>query len=140
METKTMEAIKKKQEGYNCAQAVFCTYCEEFGVSQEQGYQITEALGTGISGMQEVCGAFSALSLLVGMKESDGVLASKATRPKTYQLTQAAAKLFQEQCQHLLCREIIQNVDETGKRRVPCEDCVKAAAQIAEELLLSDCA
>lgn len=135
MKSKVKEAVAKKEQGYNCAQAVLCTYCQEFGVSETEGYQLSEALGTGISGLQEVCGAFSAVSLLIGLKNSDGILCSKETRPKTYQLTQEASKAFIKQCHHLLCKEIIHDLDENGKRLVPCEECVRTGAEIIEAIL-----
>lgn len=134
METKVQEAVTLKTQGCNCAQAVFCTYCEEFGISKEHGYQLTEALGTGISGLQEVCGAFSALTLLIGLANSNGVLNSKDTRGHTYQLSKEAATAFAKECRHLRCHDIIHDVDEQGKRIVPCEECVKVAASLAENM------
>lgn len=136
MNTKAMEAVKKKEQGYNCAQAVFCTYCEAFGVSTTLGYQLSEAFGTGIGGLQEVCGSFSAFGMLAGLQNSDGVLGANTTRAETYRKVREAAKQFEATCHHLECREILQMKDAQGERIVPCTQCVKVAALLVEEYLL----
>ena len=35
MSTKAEQAIAFHDQGYNCAQAVACSFCEEFGVDRE---------------------------------------------------------------------------------------------------------
>ena len=35
MSTKVEKALELHDKGYNCAQAVACSFCEEFGVDQE---------------------------------------------------------------------------------------------------------
>ena len=40
MNTKVEKALELHDKGYNCAQAVACSFCEEFGVDQETMFKI----------------------------------------------------------------------------------------------------
>ena len=51
-------------EGYNCAQSVFCAYCEDYGIPFEQGLKMSSSLGGGMGRLREVCGAVSAIFLI----------------------------------------------------------------------------
>lgn len=41
MGTKADRAIEFHDRGYNCAQAVACSFCKEFGVSEEEMFRIS---------------------------------------------------------------------------------------------------
>ena len=41
MSTKVEKALELHDKGYNCAQAVACSFCEEFGVDQETMFKIS---------------------------------------------------------------------------------------------------
>ena len=56
MSTKVEKALELHDKGYNCAQAVACSFCEEFGVDQETMFKISEGFGFGM-GMMDTCGA-----------------------------------------------------------------------------------
>ena len=60
MSTKAEKAIAFHDKGYNCAQAVACSFCKEFGVDEEEMFRIAEGFGLGM-GMMEVCGALSGM-------------------------------------------------------------------------------
>ena len=42
MSTKADMAIAFHDKGYNCAQAVACSFCQEFGVAEEEMFRIAE--------------------------------------------------------------------------------------------------
>ena len=42
MSTKAEQAITFHDKGYNCAQAVACSFCKEFGVDEEEMFRIAE--------------------------------------------------------------------------------------------------
>mgnify|MGYP000358643797 CR=1 FL=1 len=46
MSTKADMAIAFHDKGYNCAQAVACSFCQEFGVAEEEMFRIAEGLRT----------------------------------------------------------------------------------------------
>ena len=53
METRVEKTIERHNKGYNCAQAVACTYCDLVGMDEETMFKATEALGLGMGGMKE---------------------------------------------------------------------------------------
>ena len=56
-------------KGYNCAQAVACSFCEEFGIDQETMFRVSEGFGLGI-GMMDMCGAVTGMLMVIGMENS----------------------------------------------------------------------
>lgn len=44
MSTKAEHAAELHQRGCNCAQAVACTFCKEFGISEDDMFRIAEAV------------------------------------------------------------------------------------------------
>ena len=51
MKTRVEETIKRHDKGYNCAQAVACTYCDLVGMDEETMFKLTEGFGAGMGGM-----------------------------------------------------------------------------------------
>ena len=62
MSTKAEQAIAFHDQGYNCAQAVACSFCEEFGVDREEMFKIAEGFGFGM-GIMDMCGALSGMMM-----------------------------------------------------------------------------
>lgn len=48
METRVEEAAKKKQCGFNCAQAVACTYCDLAGIDEVTMKNLNQGFAVGI--------------------------------------------------------------------------------------------
>ena len=59
MESRVKETIVRHDKGYNCAQAVACTYCDLFGYKEEDVFRMTEGFGLGMGCMAGTCGALS---------------------------------------------------------------------------------
>ena len=57
MNTRADEAVEKYKNGYNCAQAVVCTYCDLVDGDEKTMFKATEALGIGMGNMEGTCGA-----------------------------------------------------------------------------------
>ena len=53
MESKVKEAVQRKMCGYNCAQAVACTYCEQAGLDEETVKNLTQGFAVGMGGSME---------------------------------------------------------------------------------------
>ena len=82
--TKKELALEYHKKGYNCCQAVACSFCKDFGVSEEEMFRISEGFGFGM-GMMEVCGALSGLFMIIGLNNSVGDLdKGKSTKADTY--------------------------------------------------------
>lgn len=84
MSTKAEYAISLHNQGYNCAQAVACTFCKEFGVDEQELFRIAEGFGLGM-GMMEMCGALSGMMMVIGLANSVGDLKKgMPTKGSTY--------------------------------------------------------
>lgn len=136
METRVEETIKKHDKGYNCAQAVACTYCDLVGVDEETMFKVTEGFGLGMGNMEGVCGAVSGACALAGMMNSTGNMEKPDSKGRTYKLSKNIQEEFYAQNSSIICKEL--KGRETGKVLRSCPDCIKDAARIAEKILFED--
>ena len=127
-------AVERRNKGYNCAQAVLCTYCDLFGVDEKMAFIMSEGLGTGMGCTLATCGALSAAGMLAGMKCSTANLESPNSKGSTYRITREIVKEFKEQAGAVRCRDL--KGIETGKVLCECEDCVRIACRLIEKGVL----
>ena len=121
IETRKQIAVAKKQSGYNCAQAVLCTYADIAGIDEEIAMRLAAPFGAGMGNMEGTCGAITGAGLVLG-------LASE--RPSTRQMRQIMNK-FQERNGATQCK-LLKGVG-TGEVLRECSDCVADAAEFLEE-------
>lgn len=129
-------ALEKRSRGYNCAQSVACTYCEDFDLSEAEMFRITEGLGTGLGCTYGTCGALAAACILCGMKKSTVNLQKPDSKASTYITTREIVKEFREQAGAVSCRDI--KGIETGKVLCECADCVRIACRLVEKYVEED--
>ena len=136
------------KKGYNCAQAVACTFCEEMKLDEATVARMVSSFGGGMDKMREVCGAVSgALFVLGALKGYDN---PEANQEKTahYALVQEFARRFKAEHETIICRELLKNLalkkehtpeaearTEEYYRVRPCVRFVETAAKITAELL-----
>lgn len=87
METRINLTAEKHAQGYNCAQAILCTYCDLFGMDEETAFRVSEGFGLGMGGMQSTCGALTGVLMLAGLKNSNGLVNPGSTKGSTYALS-----------------------------------------------------
>ena len=133
MSTKAESAISLHDQGYNCAQAVACTFCKEFGVDEQEMFRIAEGFGLGM-GMMEMCGALSGMMMVIGLANSVGDLEKgMPTKGSTYKQVKEQVQKFKEKNGSYLCREL--KGVETGKVLCSCPQCIMDAVALTEEYL-----
>lgn len=113
MSDKKELAMNYFREGYSCAQAVLLAFCDEVGLTKEQAAMLAAPFGGGMGRLREVCGAFSAALMVMGILE--GVAAPDDEQAKADQYTQVQrwAKTFEEQNGSIICRELLKDVPTT---------------------------
>ncbi|MDO5389365.1 MAG: C-GCAxxG-C-C family protein [Clostridia bacterium] len=136
MKTRIEETIKKHNKGYNCAQAVACTYSDMTGLDEETVFKLTEGLGAGMGNMEGTCGAISGACVLAGLINSSGNMEAPDSKGKTYKLSKEILNKFKEDKGSVVCKEL--KGIETGKVLCSCEECIKDAARIAESVLFKE--
>ena len=151
MLSRVEEAVKTFESGYNCAQSVFATYADLFGIDKETALKISSSMGGGIGRMREVCGVVSAMALLAGLKEGNTDPENEEAKEAIYLLTRQMADKFKEKHGTIICRELlgIDGMEKSAKpsertdsyyNSRPCSKLVATAAGIVEEMLLEDMA
>lgn len=105
MDKNKAELLFKK--GYNCAQSVFCAVCEDFGIDFETGLKLSSGLGGGMGKLREVCGAVSAMFLLVGLKSGYTDPLDDASKQALYEKIQKLAKRFENEFGSIICADLL---------------------------------
>lgn len=136
MESRVDIALEKRSQGYNCSQAIVCTYCDLFGIDEETAYKISESLGAGMATMEGTCGALTGVFLLASLKNSGGLSMVGKTKGSTYSIIRELKDEFKEMNTSIICRELKGLDDGIIKRS--CAGCVQDAALMVEKFLLND--
>lgn len=61
-------ALEARKQGYNCAQSVALAFGDITGLDHDTTARMCSAMGTGIGGSREICGAIAATSLIEGFR------------------------------------------------------------------------
>jgi C_GCAxxG_C_C family probable redox protein len=132
-------------KGYNCAQAVFSAYAPVMQVRQDDALKISTGFGGGMGRLQEVCGAVTGATMVIGC--ANGVLDSSdtASKQKAYALVQELAARFREIHGSILCRELLgcnlntpegrKEMSDRSLTKTVCLPCVRDACTILEETM-----
>ena len=144
MEDKAKKAEELFLSGYNCAQSVFCAFCEDFGIDFEVGLKMTSSMGGGLGRLREVCGAVSSMFLLVGLKRGYIENNNDEIKANHYKLIQDLADEFKNEFGSILCRNLLgedrgsyipdKRTEEYYKTR-PCTEFIKYAANLTEKII-----
>jgi len=133
MMTKEEEAIERHDRGFNCCQAVACSFAQEVGIDEGFIFKAGEGFGLGMGCMNGNCGALSGAVMLAGLKNSDGNMSRPMSKGSSYRLSQEIYRRFVEKTGGSICKEL--KGIGTGRVVCSCPDCIRAGAQIAQEVL-----
>lgn len=134
MSERADRAAEKHARGYNCCQAVACTFADELGIDESLLYKIGEGFGFGMGTGQGVCGAISGAAIVAGLAMSDGNTEKAGmTKAATTKAAGRMQKKFAERAKALDCLDI--KTGNNGKMFTSCDDCIRIAAEIVEEEL-----
>ena len=147
MNSRVEQAVATFEAGFTCAQAVFSTYADLFGMDREMALKLSSPMGGGIGRMREVCGTVSAMAMLAGLKEGNTDPSNEEGKERIYQLTRQMAEKFKEKHKTIICRELlgIQEMEKSARPSErtkeyyitrPCSRLVATASEIIEEMLL----
>ena len=125
MKSRIEETIERRNKGYNCAQAVACTYCDLVGVDEETMFRMTEGLGVGMG----AC-------VLAGLKKSTGNLENPDSKAASSRLSRAIIEHFEDRNSTITCKDL--KGMETGKMIRSCPDCIRDASEFIEKLIFEE--
>lgn len=125
MKSRVTNAIERKIQGCNCAQAVACTYCDVAEVSEETMMAATAAFGSGMGSMDGTCGALTGAAIVLGFKLKDKMAAKAAMKN--------VIDSFKARNGVTTCCQL--KGIGSGKVVRSCNDCVADAAEFLENEL-----
>lgn len=126
-------AVSKRNQGYNCAQAVLCAYAKELNMDEKQLFVLSEAFGSGLGCTLGTCGALNAAAMVQSVLTSTGNLDHPDSKAITYPKVRNILKAFENEVGALRCRDI--KGIETGKVLCECEDCVRIACRLIDDMV-----
>lgn len=129
-------AVKKRNSGYNCAQAVLCAYAEELGMDEKQLFALSEGFGSGLGCTLGTCGALNAACMIQSVVSSTCHLDHPDSKALTYPKVRNLLKAFENNVGALRCRDI--KGIETGNVLCECEDCVRIACRLVDEMVFDN--
>ncbi|MGB4661492.1 MAG: C-GCAxxG-C-C family protein [Mobilitalea sp.] len=143
--SKTVEAIQCFNNGFNCSQAIFSTYCEQLGLDQKTALKIASPFGAGMGRMAETCGAVTGAYMLIGLKYGKHLSSDNAAKEKSYELVRKFNDSFNTIHGSICCRDLLQYdlntaegstyIRENGLCDSLCPIFIKDSAHIIENLL-----
>jgi C_GCAxxG_C_C family probable redox protein len=146
MYPKTDIAVQKFTSGYNCAQSVLSSFCNDLGFDENTASKIACGFGAGMGRKQEVCGAVTGGIMVIGLKYGNVSGDDRESKEKTYAMTREFIDRFEKKHGSCNCRKLLKGCDlsmETGQREFReknlhnkiCKECVKSAVEMVEEIV-----
>jgi len=127
-------------QGYNCAQSVLASFCDDLDLDFETALLLASSFGGGMGRLREVCGAVSGMFLAAGLKYGYANPTDRTAKNAHYQLIQELGNEFKTQNGSILCRELLglaKKPDGSVLQVRPCADYVACAAKIMEDKIKS---
>lgn len=138
IEERAAQAEAYFREGYNCAQSVYMTFADLYGLDTKIAGIISAPFGGGMGRLREVCGACSGMFLVAGLQLPADKPSKKGA---SYQLVQELAEEFKAENGSIICRELLgldhkkdapiaEERTEAYYKKRPCAQLVYMAATI----------
>ena len=108
IEARAQRAVELFHEGFNCAQAVFASCADIYGVQHEQlALRLSASFGGGMGRMRLVCGAASGMFMLAGLHNGSATPHDNDGKMKNYAFVQQLAGEFKGTYGSLICAELL---------------------------------
>ncbi|MCQ2310352.1 MAG: C-GCAxxG-C-C family protein [Paludibacteraceae bacterium] len=152
----TEQEITRRQErarelfhqGFNCAQSVFASCADLFGINDlDTALRVSASFGGGIGRMRLTCGAASGMFLLEGLQSGSAVPHDAEGKKHNYAAVQALAQAFIDENGALSCAELSgltangpqpEVRTDTYYKKRPCEELITSAVRIFLERKAKD--
>jgi len=139
-------AVEKFLAGYNCAQAVLYSFCDDLHFDKDTALRLACGFGGGLARRQEVCGAVTGGIIAIGLKHGRGEGQDKAVTEGTYRQVRELMSGFEAKHGTCICRTLLNGCDLStpeGQRQFKesdllnktCKGCVQTVVEILEATL-----
>ena len=147
MSDKIEKAVEGFRNGFNCSQAVFSCYSEQFGLDCERALKVATGFGGGMR-MGETCGAVTGAFMVLGLKYGNATAENQQAKEKTYEKVIEFTNRFKARNGSVICRDLLgcDISTQEGQKKARddslfstvCPEMVRNAAEILEEMLPED--
>lgn len=132
--------------GNSCSQAVFAAFADEMSLDASQALRLASAMGGGLGGLRQTCGAFTGAVMALGALEGYESPEELEQKKRVYARVQTMHAALMDECGSSNCAELLKSADVAAKaepspctpeyyRTRPCVRYVEACARIlCEEL------
>lgn len=144
MMTRQEKAVKYFKDGFHCSQAVFASYADKCGFSEEQALKLGSCFGGGMR-KGEVCGACSGALMVLGSLYGQYDLKDEQSRETANEVNDRMMEGFEKACGSCLCKEILgcdistpegkQWARENNLFKELCPQLVEKAVNVLEEII-----
>lgn len=125
--------------GFNCAQAVFAAYCEDFGLDTPTALRVSEGFGGGVAGTGGLCGALSGAVMALGLYAGRSEPGDLESKERTKSLARSLLARFEALYGHTACEALLQSQGVAlGGKSPACAAYVESACALLDELLLEE--
>ncbi len=108
-------AVARHAAGFNCAQAVFSSFCRGTGVPAPIALGIASPLGAGMGRLAGTCGAVTGAALVIGIRHGHRTAADQAQKEKAYAMTRDLVDRFRRRNGSIICRTLLGHDISTPK-------------------------
>lgn len=123
METSLNERLQKarllKAAGYNCSQCVLMVFNDVTGLPDDHMARLAGALGGGVGGMRQTCGAVTTMAMVTGARH----YLTPADKAPTYTRVRNLAEEFRKINGSIICGEL--KADTPARK--PCLEYIEDA-------------
>jgi C_GCAxxG_C_C family probable redox protein len=149
MQNRTEIAVSKFSEGYNCAQSVFYSFCDDLHFDKNTAMKMATGFGAGMGRKEEVCGAVTGGIIVIGTKYGRGETDNRTATELTYQKTRELMDRFEKKHGTFICRRLLKGCElttEEGQKHFKdnkladtiCRPCVRSVVDILDSIMQLD--
>ena len=132
--------------GYNCSQSVFAAFAEDIGMDEGLALRVASALGGGIAGTRQTCGALSGMLLALGALRGSAQAPDQPTKKALYDSGRALMERFGQAYGAANCGELLKRNgilpqpdpairDAAYYRKRLCATYIEGAVRLLEDAL-----
>ena len=140
------QAVSKFIEGYNCAQSVLFSFCDDLKIDRDKALKMACGFGAGMGRKEEVCGAVSGGIMVIGAKYGRGENDDRKATEITYVKIRELMNQFSQRHGTYICRKLLNGCElttEEGQKTFKdndyfnkvCKSCVKSVVEILETII-----
>lgn len=149
LEDRIQRSVELFMQGYGCCQSVVAAFADIYGLDETMAKRIAAGFGGGVGRMRMMCGAVSALVILVGLDCGQTEGNDREGKAACYKVVQQLLAKFKERNGSVVCAELLglsgcpavatthvpDERNEEYYRKRPCARKVESAARVFAEYL-----